>query len=322
MYTSDTRVLHLGNVANTGQNLVDYAQSQERAWALRNLPASPSLASPKAWLERGADALHYSLGHAKPDLVHIHYGPNGYYGSLKTAPFVLHLHGTDLREDLHKPILGQLERHALKRAAKVVVATPDLLDAARQVRSDALYIPNPVPKDALSNASPVVTPRPDRVVFSARWDDTKGGEDLLHAVRTLVNEGLEVVGVDWGELAPEAKDAGAILKPKMAPGEFRDFLATGEVVVGQVSFGSLGISDLEAMSTGRPLVTSVDTRLEGDAPVRQTTRDSLAEDVLSVLSSPDESEQLGRAGRHWVSRERSPRRTLSLLEELYSQILL
>ena len=321
MYTNSSRVLHLGNVANTGENLVRYARSQGRAWALRTLPAAPSLKSASAWVERGSDALKYSLGHTRPDLVHVHYGPNGYYGDLKRAPFVLHLHGTDLREDLHKPILGELERHSLKRAAKVVVATPDLLEAARALRNDALYVPNPVPLEALRAGEPKTKPQAGRVVFSARWEDSKGGPALVDAARNLVNEGAEVVGVNWGTYTDDARAAGVNLVDRMPPETFRRFLSSGEVVVGQTSFGVLGISDMEAMASGRPLVTSVDDSLEGAAPVKKTTGETLAQDVLDLLSNHGDRESLGVEGRDWVMTERHPQATLELLEGLYSEIL-
>ena len=119
MYSNDTKVLHLGDVASTGTNLVHTARANGRSWALRNLPAAPSLTSLSAWARRGTDALRYLSDGTKPELQHIHYGPNGYYGWLKDAPYVLHLHGTDLRQDLHRPLIGNVERAAVKHAAFV-----------------------------------------------------------------------------------------------------------------------------------------------------------------------------------------------------------
>lgn len=319
-YDSATKVLHLGNVANTGANLVDHARSRGRMWALRNIPAAPSLTSPKAWVARGKDALNYTFRHARPDLVHVHYGPNGYYGTLKRVPFILHLHGTDLREDLHRPLLGDLERHAMKRAAKVIVATPDLLEAAQAVRSDAIFVPNPTPKAALEGPPPP-PPVPGRVVFSARWDDTKGGMPIVEAARALTEAGVDVVGVDWGDYSRKAEEAGVRLFPKMTPEDYRQFLASGQVVVGQDGVGSLGISELEAMAAGRPLVTYADPDREENPPVQQCHGDTLAQQVRYLLDNPEEAEALGEAGRNWVHTYRTPDRTLEILENVYGEVL-
>lgn len=317
--SSDSRVLHLGNVANTGTNLVDYARSRGRLWALRDIPAAPSLLSPKAWVSRGKDAVSYSLGHAAPDIAHIHYGPNGYYRHLKRVPSVLHLHGTDLRQDLHRPLIGQMTARAIADADAVVVATPDLLAAAKELRQDAIFIPNPVPIDSLK--TPPRQPIDNRVVFSARWDDSKGGLALVDAAADLARKGYKVVGVNWGPYAEEAKRAGARLLPLMRPDEFRELMAQAQVVVGQVSFGSLGISDLEALAVGRPLVTRVDEDLEGMVPVSQAEPDTIALEVDKLMRRADEAEELGSSARQWVISNRHPELSMAALESLYGQLL-
>lgn len=326
MYNRRTKVLHLGDVANTGSNLVASARAGGRNWALRDLPAAPSLTSPSAWARRGEDALRYATDGTRPDLTHIHYGPNGYYGSLKRAPYVLHLHGTDLRQDLHRPLIGHAERFAVQHASQLIVATPDLLEAAKNLDENAVYVPNPLPLEMYRRHTDLHGPaqaevRDGSIFFSARWDDSKGGPELVELARELVSAGHEVIGVDWGTYASEAQDAGVTLLPRMTPVEFEQRLAQSEVVVGQFSFGSLGISDLETLATGRPLVGWVDPRLESGVPAQSVRIEDASAAIEDLLSDPARSTTLGTAGRTWVLEERSPLRTVERLEELYSQVL-
>ena len=326
LYTADSRVLHLGNVANTAFNAVSWARQTGRNWALRPIPAAPSLASPSAWLARGTDAADYLLGAPRPDLAHIHYGPNGYYGELKRAPYVLHLHGTDLRQDLHRPLIGNLEKLALQRADAVIVATPDLLPAARELRPDAVWIPNALPTQTFLSASahqpkhaPVSTP--PTVFFSARWDDSKGGPGLVELARDLIAEGVSVVGVDWGTYSTQASAVGVHLMPLLSPTKFVSALRGADLVVGQFASGSLGISDLEAMSTGVPLVGHVTNDAESSAPLLNRTLNEAGPAVLSALADSGKSKNLGEAAQKWVLTSRSPEATVRATEDVYRSVL-
>lgn len=327
LYTDQTRVLHVGNVAHTGFNLVSQARSEGKQWALRTIPAAPSLRSPSAWVARGADALRYSLGVQTPDLAHVHYGPNGYYGFLKSAPMVLHLHGTDLRQDLHRPLLGNLEHGALRHAEAVIVATPDLLEAAQQERSDAVFIPNPVPLALVNASPPPLTPTvasllpQDYVFFSARWDDSKGGMALVELAEDLVRDGVNVLGVDWGTYSRQATQAGVKMLPLLPVEQFHAVIAKAAVVVGQFTIGALTISELSALALARPVVSWADPLLEGEVPLCSAQIEHAASQIKGLLKDPSEAAQMGELGKQWVYENRHPSAAVGRLEDLYRAIL-
>lgn len=327
MYSHDTKVLHLGNVANTGVNLVAAAQEQGRMWALRNLPATPSLTDLRGWGQRLKDAADYGAGRIQPDLQHIHYGPNGYYGFLKRSPYVLHLHGTDLRQDLHRPLIGQVERLAIKQADAIVVATPDLLEAAQELDPEAIYVPNPLPVHSFVAAQQIVDAPAESerqsptVFFSARWDDSKGGEDLVDFASALIDEGVEVKGVDWGQYADKAMAAGVKLLPMLSPQAFQSQLAQADAIVGQFSFGALGIADLQALATGQPFIAHVNSDLEPGIPIGDLDIEHALNKTRQLLDNPEEAEAWGKAGQQWVLQNRSPQRAIEDLEAIYRRVL-
>lgn len=326
MYSQQTKILHLGDVANTGSNLVSSARALGRNWALRSIPAAPSLTEASAWIRRGQDAIRYATDGSQPDLAHIHFGPNGYYGSLKKAPYVLHLHGTDLRQDLHRPLIGHAERFAIKHADQLIVATPDLLEEAISLDADAAYVPNPLPLQMYRRImAPDTTRRSTShsgpVFFSARWDDSKGGLGLVELAHELVSSGHQVVGVDWGTYAQQARQVGVTLLPRMAPTQFEEVLATSAVSVGQFSFGSLGISDLETLASGSPLVGWIDPNLEPGVPAVSVRLEDAAAAIEDLVNDRTKSEKLGAMGRAWVLQERSPSQVIESIESLYRRVL-
>lgn len=74
------------------------------------------------------------------DLVHAHYLRfPAYVAFFSGKPFIVHCHGSDLR----RYRLGWLKRQCLKKAAKVLVSTEDLLKFC----PDAVWLPNPVGRE-------------------------------------------------------------------------------------------------------------------------------------------------------------------------------
>lgn len=323
MYSFSSRILHLGNVANTGFNMVGAARQSGRNWALREIPAAPSIKSPRAWLSRASDALRYATDVPLPDLAHVHYGPNGYYGELKRAPFVLHLHGSDVRVDLHRPLLGDLERRGLEKASAVLVATPDLLPLVSSLRPDVQWLPNCLPVAAARMVPEIQAEQTGDacVFFSARWDDSKGGLGLVEAAAKLVSDGVTVLGVDWGAYAPQAREVGVRLLPKMSPHQFRNVMQKSSVVVGQFGPPVLSISDLEALASGTPLVAHLTSESVEYPPAVKSEVGQIQDHVNELLADRSVARRVAEESMAWVLEERSPENTVSALERVYANVL-
>lgn len=306
------KVAHVGDVAGVGSALVGQARVTGHHWLLHPLPpVRRPLAS--AALRRAADGARWLRTRRGADIVHIHYGPNGYYGWGARAPYVLHLHGSDVRVDLHRPAAGALMRRSLKGAAAVLYSTQDLAEAVEALRPDAQWLPNPLSPEALTGRGG--EPAPGRVLFSSRWDDTKGGQALVDAAAVLVADGVEVHGIDWGVLAPRAAAAGVRLHPLMERPAFLDLMAGAQVVVGQHSFGVAGMTELQAMALGRPVVM----RAPG-APVIDSTVQTLPERVRWALNHPQEAARTARRAREWCLAAHAPAAVVERLDALYARL--
>ena len=341
-YSPSSRVVHVNEVAQVGSALVRQARSDGKSWALRPIP--PGRGKPSQVIhKRLGDFVDWSRQRLKADLVDVHFATNGYYG-WGSQPFVLHLHGTDIRRDWQSPILHPVIEHSLRRADAVVCATPDLLGWVSALRPDAQWLPNPVPASFFTPNS--TRPRPGRVLFSSRWDDTKGVDVLLPLAANLIASGLQVIGLNWGPLAHAASDAGVHLYDYMSPVEFANLIASSEVVVGQLEFPTLSMTDYQTLALGRPLVAAASME---DAPIvavdtlsSPTSRgsdiahsklpdqpvprcpDAIAHQIRQICTGNHHLSPKHTAPpvlRKWVEGAHHPRAAVQTLEEVYRRVL-
>ncbi|MFE4542135.1 hypothetical protein [Arthrobacter sp. NPDC056727] len=210
----------------------------------------------------------------------------------------------------------------IDRASQVWYTTPDLREKAEQARPDAEYLPAPVDMEELPAWAPAAKPR---VFFPSRWDESKGGDALLQAASDVMSSvgaagDVDVVGLDWGDRAPEAAALGIRLLPKMSKSLFLAELATAHIAVGQMT-GVLGLSELQAMGIGVPLVfaDSVAGYPDEQAAVN-VARSDIGPAVCDSLADP---EALSRKldGRTYVSKFHGAAALLPRLDAGYAKVL-
>jgi Glycosyltransferase len=84
--------------------------------------------------------------------------------------------------------------------------------------------------------------------------------------------------------------------------------------------GSLGLSELEAMSAGRPVITGIDWNLYPEDPppvIAAANADGIVAAVEKLKDDEGELARLSRDGREWVRRNHGYARHLQLLEAAY-----
>lgn len=322
----EPRIIHFNDCANVAKTLVDAARDSGLRWDY--LP--PSQVRPAAGYRSGPVALMaqlpYQIRHfaalASHDVVHVHYATavsllqKPYY---PRRPYLLHLHGTDIRSQWLDPAFRTQIQAAVDGASAVYYTTPDLRENATAARPDASYMPAPVAFNGLPEWSPGEGARP-RVVFASRWDDSKGLARQLETAAALVKavEGkVEVLGLDWGPGAASAAASGVVLVPKMSHDAYLRYLASADVVIGQ-STGVLGLSELEAMAIGA-VVACPGKQLTVDderPPVLEGSVGEVVEQVLAALG--DCHAVSGRLGaKEWTRTHHSAHRWIPVLEEAY-----
>jgi hypothetical protein len=254
----------------------------------------------------------------RPDILHIHWLPNGLVGTMGGAgrnriPWVLHLHGSDIRD------IGGWRALAYSRiiraADAVVFSTPDLGPHVHRWRPNATFLPTPV-------HLPLPSPQ------LSRWDVFAASEALPVKGSAKAFAVLRRIATDRPELrlaALEGKSFEAGAWERMALSDkdtFHNRLASSEVVLGQLKLGAAGLVELEAMALGRPVVGWINRELYADAPPIVSVQDpgDLARATLELLSQADRRRDLGQRGRLWVSRHHDPESIAVKLLDIYRGI--
>lgn len=262
------------------------------------------------------------LRRGRYDVIHIHWVPRGIAGLLCGRPFLIQAHGSDLHKEIDVPGLFTLNRWVLERARIIFYVTPNLAAYIRRFEEKLRYLPNPVNVAAIADA-----PRPPhqvrRVIVFMRLDPIKGAEKVFPAAERLARE-VELTALAWGPLADEycARYGGLVRFVDPVPHEMIGrFLQQFDLVIGQMEQGALGLSEIEAMAAGKPLVCGIDRSFyySKDKPpvVYSGDPDQLVEQIEALKDDSKRLANLSHEGREWVRRNHGYDRHLRLLEDAY-----
>lgn len=325
----EPRVTHFNDCANVALTLVQAAAAQGHHWDFvppdKVRPQKGFTSSPLGRVHQ----LPYVARHLKmllnSDVIHIHYATAAAlleHGFLPHRPYLLHLHGTDIRKQwLESNTRDQIQR-AIDGAHTVFYSNLDTAKNALTARPDARYMPALIRPDTLPRWTPQAQSSSNRrVVFASRWDNSKGLKTQLEFAKLLIEavpDSTTVVGLDWGPGAASAEALGVELVPKMSHAGYLAYLASADLVVGQ-STGLLGVSELEAMGIG-PVVACPGRQLEGPAgtpPVLQGSLSELVEQVCEVLLDPVKAAE-HKDSRQWVLKNYQADVWVPVLQDLYT----
>lgn len=318
------RVLHLNDCAFVGANMIAAAGRAGHRWRMLGRPW-PKLRPGEKMPSPAAQLSAYSrrwCAQALSQVVHVHYGRTSqlvYYPLMPSRPYVLHLHGTDIRSLWTQPRHHEGIQIAIDRASHVFYTTRDLELNATSARADAEYMPVFVDPSSLPRWQPGVEGR--RIVFASRWDPVKGAGEMIALARSLraaLPGDVELVGLDWGESASEAAAAGVRLVSTMPHEEYLAFLANSDLAIGQTNT-VLGVSEIEAMGIGLPLAGLGDHLPGPDGgrvPILDGNLEEVVEQVLAAMTDPVEaSRRLG--AKPWVASQHTADAYVPRLIEVY-----
>jgi glycosyltransferase involved in cell wall biosynthesis len=259
------------------------------------------------------------LRRGRYDVIHIHWVPRGIVGLLARRPFFIQAHGSDLHVQVNAPGVFRLNRRVLERAERIFYVTPNLETFIHRFEDKVVYLPNPISVRTGSGAAPT---KVRSIVIFLRLDPVKGVRFVFPAVRHLAAT-MEVTALAWGPLTGVLRERyGDVVRfvPPVPHDEVGAFLEGFDLVVGQMEQGALGLSELEAMAAGRPLISGIDRNLyPGDKPpvVSSYSADELIAQIERLKDDSRRLENLSREGRAWVRRNHSFERQLRLLEQAY-----
>ncbi|MCK6564300.1 MAG: glycosyltransferase family 4 protein, partial [Dehalococcoidia bacterium] len=257
------------------------------------------------------------------DAVHIHYAYLGMLGVLGRFPFILHCHGTDVRDAT--PFTGPLVRKALQGAGHVFYATPDLAALVTPRRPDAEFLPNPVDASVFTPLS--AASESDGVLISCALTAIKGAPRILDACERLATArpGLKITAIGGGEFTPEfARLPNVTILPHQRRADLPALIARHGVVIGQVLLGVAGMAEFEALACARPVVCSFTYPEAYEEPppfAGASTGDEIAALVMRLADDAGLRQSLGHAGREWVRRYHDAGRAAAAVESAARQLM-
>lgn len=335
--TRPIRVLYVNDVAFVIQTLAPYLSDEKvqaeivgRSAGDPTIGRTPFAANVLA-IRRGLHA------RGKFDLIHVNYGLFGMFSLTRRLPTVLHLHGSDVRPStsIRGKLANLLSRLGMHYCAQVWYSTPDLATHLDGLQLDHRFMPNPVGNEFFQ--MPIRAPSPPTVLFAVPLTRLKGADMGIRAMRELSDFGgdFRIQAFGFGPL-PEEVDA---LRQAIPAGvevlswsphvDMPRVFAEASVVVGQLHLGCLGITELEAMAAGKPLVTNLDKPLsqseayysEDPPAVACNTPEAVARSAWELLADGKRAGELGRKGRDWARRYHSPQGVANLYREAYDCLL-
>jgi glycosyltransferase involved in cell wall biosynthesis len=317
----DLRVVHINDVAYVAGNLVSGLQ-RLGVWAkLIELRHRKDIKTPSfLWafffpLVRIAEAFKIKkfVTDQKIDIIHLHYATHVWMPLLLNLKFYLHLHGTDIRRDLTTPVLKQLILKGIERAEGVFYVTPDLESKVRELRKDAIFLPDPV-DTGLFMPTPNIN-EAKTVLCLSKMDPTKGMDKTIQGIELIWKENPDILVKMFGfGASPEIaasflekhrSNPNLIILSRMPHFEMVELIQSASIVLGQFQLGALGCSELEAMSCGKPVITNFSYPGAYPEPppiLNASTPEEIAGHALSLLRQPELECRIGEEARLWVQK--------------------
>ncbi|WP_245346524.1 hypothetical protein [Arthrobacter stackebrandtii] len=316
--SKELRITQLFDCADVGMNFVRQARREGLPWKMVQGP----------WMRGGSKFAYYrfladmAVAYPRTELWHVNMGGRAKWARGRfSRPYALTLHGTDIRENYWQEQHHAAIKADIDGAGQVWYATPDNREKAEQARPDAEYMPIPVDLKELPAWVPAEKPR---VFFPSRWDASKGGDAWVQTAADVVDSlkgmDVDIVGLDWGDRAPEVAAMGVQLLPKMAKSDYLLEMSRAHVAVGQIA-GILATSELEAMGMGIPTIfADQDPGYPADVATVSVERAQVGDAVRESLRDPKAlSGQL--ASVDYIQRTHSPEVLLPRLISGYEKVL-
>lgn len=281
------KVVQVGSVAGSAQ-LLEQVMPEVVSVPFRQAGARSRVKIAAAPL-RVAEALRVAriVRRARPDVVHVHWVPNGIVGPLIGAPWVLHAHGSDVRAGKRR----KLYRPLLRMADALLCSTPDLVPL-----TGAEHLPMPM-----------------------EFRERGAGDEWDVGIACTP---IPVKGTVVAEAAVAGRDRMWRTTTPIPREDFIERMARTRVIVGQLVLGVIGNVALEAMSVGRPVIAYVDPRWYPEPPpvLNARTVEDVRTHVGRMLADPEEADRVGRAGQAWVRRYHDPAAVREQLAGVYARI--
>jgi glycosyltransferase involved in cell wall biosynthesis len=217
----------------------------------------------------------------------------------------------------------------LRRASGVFISTPDLYEHVSTLRPDAVFLPNPI--DAR-----IFAPRSEgkhtstRILINQALSALKAPEVAFAAAQRLKREhdNLEFYAFAHGPKLDQFRHCDEVQFIEPVPhARMPELINAFDIILGQFEIGSLGVSELESMACGKPVVSWVDLSnysqwYSKPPPILSAhDTDAVVEAVSPLIQDREHRAELGSQARAWILEHHDYRKLAKRLVSYYRTLL-
>ena len=331
------KILHINDVSNVASNLVAGQKELGFHAEIFRIPKVSAYSNKIGWFLlpfkrfENAIRLRRYVSKYKFDVIHVHFATHAWMVQMMGLPYFLHVHGSDVRRYMYTPVYRELIIAAIKNAIKVFYVTPELKNHLRNIRPDAIFLPNPININEFNAHTKSNFPT-GQILCISKLDRYKGVEDFLKTIELVWNARPDVtVGMfNFGNMVELANpfltkyknDSRLRLISRLPYDQMPALNGAYEIVLGHQDpeYGSLSCSELESMACEKPVVVHFsypDAYPEPPPVLVSKTPEDACNKIIQLLDNPDRARSLGLSARAWVERYHERVKIVKKLMEYY-----
>ena len=330
------RILHINDVAHVASNLIKgltlLGDKAELFNPIVNVSHSKKYSSAGILIRRIRDSRRISriIKNRNIDIVHVHYAYMAPLVWPSGREYFLHCHGSDITKSLYNRKFRWITRKSISKARVVFYSTPNLKSHLVKLRPDPIFIPNPVDTDFFFPSHDESTNNGSITVFIAsRLSLEKGVDIAIEGVRIARRKAdFDTVafdhGIDGGILLDAIKEKipDIHLQPETDASGILALINRSDIVLAQLRTGILSVTEQEAMSAGKPVITRFDYADFYDSPppvLQARNPEEVAEQILRFVADSEERRRLGEKARQWVIENHDYRTVGKMVRSFYEK---
>jgi len=201
----------------------------------------------------------------------------------------------------------------------IIFTNPNLVEKMGHLDTPKIYLGHPIDTDYYKPISSSNEYK-NTILCWVKLDESKGVETIFEVAERMPEYEFDFVFVGERKThykAIKPNNVNLIPKPKEIPRLINKY----PLILGQFHVGVLGLSELEAMSCGKPVIAywnrKYDVLYESPCPIVSSRN---AEEITNLIRLNIQNEDLGRLNRAWILENHSATKIVGKLIAIYSNI--
>lgn len=308
------KVLVINNIANTSPGIIRAYEEIGISACLVEMPKRKVKTKKlRHLIDTAIATIRLASECKKFDFVHVNYAYFGIIPILAKKEFIIHCHGSDLRE---KNRLKKITHASLNLSKRILYSTPDLIDhIPKKHHHKSFFAPNVIDTEIFKSLPQKnQVKKKYRIFCISKLDKTKGNSETEKALKELFkNPKIEKISIfNFGN--SKEKNITKIKNKKLnkinkiSHDKMSDLINDHDIIIGQNKIGAIGMSELESMSCGKPTLAYFKYHLfySEDPPIIQTKNSQqIISEINNLIENPKKISIIGKASREWVIKNHS-----------------